>query len=457
MTVREYQYQYLTTDHGRNAYTVHERRYRIPEVIVEALWNREAVPGRVFNSRDGSLVRIVKPGRRGRYAGPDIRDAVVEINGRVLQGDIEIHEHPDDWRRHRHHLDPAYGNVLLHVVLWSGNGERGGLRSAARSSAFAPPVEIVLSSQMTAAFRSALEEAVTQARNDEGGLLCRSWNDAVPLEEKRAVLACMAASRFERKRAEMEERWRMVTTSGEDEFQVLYEYCARSLGYAANADPMQRLAHELPLSFWKVSGFSDEELFPALAVAAGLEHAVVSTLPFEERAEWRRSVDRVRRRVARLPSVRWVIGGVRPSNRPRRRLRVLAFWIPRFLDEDWRGKVFRLGRERPSAKALLSRVCGLFQPFGCRESLLGDTRLRAMLVNVLLPWLSLREAMPGATALRLFCSYPFRAPHSPARRVLEDLGIPRPWNSGDEQGALELCRELCNRNHCSECLIGFRA
>ncbi|GEM_PF-6965228 len=456
MIVREYRYPGVRTDHVRSVYTVRERRLHVPEVVVMELWNREATPGRVFTSRDGQRVRVVKPGKRGRYAGPDIRDAVLEIDGRIHRGDIEIHANPEDWFHHGHHLDTAYGSVLLHVVLWSGGAVRAESRGCpVRSSVFFPPVEIVLSSQITTAFRPALAQAVTQTRTGTRGLLCRSWNDVVPRDGKRAALTCMAAARFERKREEMENRFREIEKCGEDAYQVLFEYCARSLGYAANAAPMQRLARGLPLSYWRDAGFSEKEFFPVLVVAAGLEQSILVALSAEERQTWLRSVDRLRNRIPPVQGLPWVTGGVRPFNHPRLRLRILASWIPRFLDAGWRGRVCGMGRENQSVETITSEVRGLFQPSEPGVPPLGRTRLTAVIVNVLVPWLSLRCTMPEATALRLFCSFPFRAAHSPARRVLDDLGIPRPWNTGDEQGALELYHGLCRSNRCDECLIGF--
>lgn len=62
-------------------------------------------------------VNIIHPGKMNLDNGPDIRNAVLEINGIVQKGDIEFHLAPQDWFKHGHHEDRRYQNLILHV-LW---------------------------------------------------------------------------------------------------------------------------------------------------------------------------------------------------------------------------------------------------------------------------------------------------------------------------------------------------
>ena len=72
----------------------------------------------------GDACLLCYAGRPGGPQGPDIRDAVLQFvpeqavaaAGRVT-GDVEFHIRCSDWYTHRHHTDPRYNNVILHVVL----------------------------------------------------------------------------------------------------------------------------------------------------------------------------------------------------------------------------------------------------------------------------------------------------------------------------------------------------
>ena len=66
----------------------------------------------------GEHIRIIYPGRINDDRGADFRDAVIATSRRVVKGDIEVHVKSSDWQAHRHHCDPVYNRVILHVVMW---------------------------------------------------------------------------------------------------------------------------------------------------------------------------------------------------------------------------------------------------------------------------------------------------------------------------------------------------
>ena len=65
---------------------------------------------------DGRRLKVVFPGVPGGGSGPDFRDAMVDIGGDLLRGEIELHLRASGWRAHGHQRDPAYARVVLHVV-----------------------------------------------------------------------------------------------------------------------------------------------------------------------------------------------------------------------------------------------------------------------------------------------------------------------------------------------------
>jgi hypothetical protein len=92
-----------------------------------------------FRTSGGRRVRVLYPGRAGTAAGPDFRNALLEIEGTgLVQGDVEIHLRQQDWEAHGHHNDPNYNGVVLHAAL-----EVAPARTQLQSGQQAPVVSLV--------------------------------------------------------------------------------------------------------------------------------------------------------------------------------------------------------------------------------------------------------------------------------------------------------------------------
>ena len=78
----------------------------------------------------GEQISVVEVGEANWHSGPDFCNARVRIDGTLWAGHVEIHVFASEWHLHGHGTDPAYDNVILHVVLeedcaiFRANGER---------------------------------------------------------------------------------------------------------------------------------------------------------------------------------------------------------------------------------------------------------------------------------------------------------------------------------------------
>ena len=91
------------------------------ERTLAAVWNAQRPLRGPFWTTRGEPVAIVYRGRWMGGPGPDFQQAILSLGGgRPQRGDIELHLHAADWYAHGHHTDPAYNNVLLHVVYTLG-------------------------------------------------------------------------------------------------------------------------------------------------------------------------------------------------------------------------------------------------------------------------------------------------------------------------------------------------
>lgn len=78
-------------------------------------WEKGLISG--IDAYTSQPIQLLNRGTWNKYEpGPDFRNACIQLTNITWYGDIEIHIHASDWRKHKHHLDPNYSNVILHVV-----------------------------------------------------------------------------------------------------------------------------------------------------------------------------------------------------------------------------------------------------------------------------------------------------------------------------------------------------
>ncbi|MCB0516545.1 MAG: DUF2851 family protein [Chitinophagales bacterium] len=88
----------------------------ISEKLLAFVWQYRLFKATNLHTTKGDTLQILHSGREQTDAGPDFFDARINLNGTLWAGCVEIHVKSSDWLRHRHQHDPAYQNVILHVV-----------------------------------------------------------------------------------------------------------------------------------------------------------------------------------------------------------------------------------------------------------------------------------------------------------------------------------------------------
>jgi hypothetical protein len=86
------------------------------EDFLHYIWKYQKFNTHRFTSSEGEPIEIVNPGQHNKNAGPDFFNAKLRIDGQLWAGNVEIHVKSSDWYAHRHEVDSAYDNVILHVV-----------------------------------------------------------------------------------------------------------------------------------------------------------------------------------------------------------------------------------------------------------------------------------------------------------------------------------------------------
>lgn len=88
------------------------------EALFHLVWAERLFQSEYLRTTEGDPLRIERSGLLHQGDGPDFRNAAVVLDSLRFEGDIELHLRCRDWVYHRHHEDPSYDNVILHVVLF---------------------------------------------------------------------------------------------------------------------------------------------------------------------------------------------------------------------------------------------------------------------------------------------------------------------------------------------------
>ena len=97
------------------------------EKLLQFLWQFQYFSQSELLTTAGEPLQVLHPGFINKNGGPDFLHARIRAGNTLLAGSVELHLKASGWKQHRHHLDPKYGNVVLHVVYQNDCREEHGL------------------------------------------------------------------------------------------------------------------------------------------------------------------------------------------------------------------------------------------------------------------------------------------------------------------------------------------
>ena len=208
---------------------VHERALfampRIPsELELQARWFAGDF-GREFVSTNDDRIDIAQFGVWNREAGPDFRDAAIQINGgEPIRGCIEIDLLDRSWESHGHATNPAFEATVLHVFVETSDHT---FFTRTLSNRNVPQVCIDLTS-----LPEAFNANIPLARPGR----CQAPLKALPEERVHSMLDAAAQFRLRQKANRIRNK---IDLHGRDE--MLFQEIATALGYKENKLPFTLL------------------------------------------------------------------------------------------------------------------------------------------------------------------------------------------------------------------------
>ena len=425
------------------------------ELEVQALWFEQFFrPG--LATDDGRVAKIVQPGFWNHAGGPDFSRAALRWAGsaETAVGDVEVHLRAEDWHLHGHHADPAYDGAILHIV-WEA---RKGPAFFPATSSFRRVPQVVLGTQLIAPWEELRPLCADLAQHPRPSAVagrCSATLAGLPAARVLEILRTAGLFRLRQKARRW--HWRREVAGAE---QALFEALAEALGFHANQVPMRLVAQRLPYALLRKLAPVERQAH-LFGLAGFLPEESVARLRAEPRG-WLRQLWEIWWKArgpldyALLDRRHWKLAGLRPLNRPERRLAALA-QIVAILPKL--GAALEKADHARFAALLLgvrdefwekhATLTGAELAAPCR--LLGEERVHDILINVFWPLVSLDDAAAAERGLTDMTAAPNHASRQATQRVLlASLTAKEQREALVQQGLLQVYRDYCLTD-CSQC------
>ena len=401
----------------------------MPEIVLHYIWEHCLWAGCTQQTTDNKTVEILSVGEHNRDAGPDYSHARVRIHGREWVGNIEIHVCSSDWFKHRHHLDKAYDNIILHVVRTADKPIFNSRGELIPQCELQYPIEKDYLSEL---FQSAQQMDSAMLRIGcaeqllrEPGLITEGW---------RKILLY---KRLECKHASIKRLLEITKGSWEH---ALYISLARNFGFHTNSVPFEELAISTPLSYLQKHR---NNLFQLTAILLGQAGLADDKYP-EYQKEY--AFLQAKFGLTPLDASIWKHARMRPQNSPELRIRQFAQLL--YQSENLLSKILDTDDLNDLMELFVWKDTTNIPP-------LGKSSIYILLINTVLPY-KYAYARYRNTDIDIFSLMQT----IPA----EDNTVIRQWktlgqeikNAADTQALLHLYQNYCQHHECINCEVGYR-
>ncbi|SMD34098.1 Protein of unknown function [Reichenbachiella faecimaris] len=200
------------------------------ESFLHFIWQFQKFKNVQLTTSDGQAIQVYAIGNYNTDAGPDFLNAKLLIGEITWYGHIELHLKSSDWERHKHQLDEAYNNVVLHVV-WEHDAE-----VKMKNGQTLPVLEL------QDRIKPELLKRCNQLIKSPEKIPCSTQLDDVKDIDKTSMLDQVGVMRLKQK---SEMILHLMEKNKGDWEETTYQLLAKNFGFKTNEEPFLKLAQSL--------------------------------------------------------------------------------------------------------------------------------------------------------------------------------------------------------------------
>lgn len=419
------------------------------EAFLHYIWQHQLL-GDGLTTTDGQPVVCHRAGEPNHDSGPDFIGAHLKIGDVEWVGNVEVHIHSSDWNAHRHTKDPAYNNLLLHVVYEHD--------CEVRQQDGKVPLTLELKPFLHPSLVANYDSLMAPATGVE--IPCAKRIGEVPKFIVESTLERMTTERIEQKTGTVR---RLLEESRGGWEQTCYWLMARYFGGKVNALPFELLAKATDqrlLARWKdnpgrieallmgqaglLEGYFDDEYprvlqadYEALRSATGLQPIDGQLWKFHRIRPSGFPTIRISQFAALVCQSSNLFSTLLEAKEAKQIERLFDVKASDYWDSHYR---FDVATDKPSPKRV------------------GKTQVQTLIINVWVPLLFLYGTVCGQQ------SYKDQAIGLLEQLPAEDNIVIRRWrqtgiqlsSASTSQALLQLDSKYCAHRRCLECRIGYQ-
>ncbi len=280
------------------------------EDLLHFVWQHQYFDKAGLVTTTGESINIINPGFAHRDAGPDFVQAKILIGDIEWHGHVELHVTSSDWQKHGHNSDPAYQNVVLHVV-WDDD-----IPLHYDDKVAIPTLEL------KHRIKPDLTRSSAALVKNDSKIACADSIHQVDVLTVTSMVERALMSRLELKSSEL---GLVLKTNNGDWEQAAYQWLMKHMGFKKNSEPMYRLAQQLPLTIIRKHHHDIHQLEALLFGVAGMLSEEVQDDYYKDlKREYDFLSHKYGLKDKEISTVEWKYLRLRPANFPSLRIAQVA-------------------------------------------------------------------------------------------------------------------------------------
>ncbi|MCK5134417.1 MAG: DUF2851 family protein [Bacteroidales bacterium] len=414
------------------------------EDFFQFIWKQKLYYKEQLRTTCGKRVEIFRAGDQNFHAGPDFFNARIRIDQMVWAGNVEVHMHASDWLKHGHHLDPAYNNVILHVVKVYDGDIRNSLGRRIHTLVVDYPDYLVTRYDCL--------------REGDTWLPCRHFIRRVPSIHLQRWLTSLQTERLKLKTGRISE---ILSKNGMGWEETFYLALASGYGLPINSLPFEMVASGIPLHLLLEYRDSVADLEAILFGQAGFLNPGMQHGPYTSDLLERHREKQASFTGGPVPQYLWRFLRLRPASFPTLRISQFAGLVHlRFpmmdtiLSSISIVELEQLLRVRASDYWNNHYVFGKYAPASVKH--MGQQSILTLIINVIVPFLFTFGRLEHKTSCIYSAARILTQLDAESNHIINkwaDFGI-RPNNAFESQALIQLYNAYCKQKRCLDCQIG---
>jgi hypothetical protein len=395
---------------------------------------------------DNQTIEIIHTGQPNTDAGPDFIDARIKIGDTLWAGNVEIHVQASDWENHNHDRNPAFDNVILHLV---NNYDKDIYTSKGRK---VPAISLK--------FNETIWENYQELIANQSWIPCAgSVKKADPFTVQ-TWLQALGIERLKDKTGEMNEHLDKTLSDWEE---VFFRQLAHAFGFHVNASPFDLLARNTPYKIIKKHCDSLQTIEALLFGQAGfLLNNYSGDIYYNNLKE---TYDFLRNKYNLKPIdvYLWKFLRLRPGNFPTIRIAQLAGLLNKnqslltnLLKTETLKELQALLNCKTSAYWETHYIFSKTANHKIKQ--LGQLSANSIIINTIIPFYFAYGELTSKAGLKIRAlEFLEKIPAEKNATVKnwEELGI-FITNAFESQALIQLTNRYCSKKRCIECRIGMK-